>query len=235
MKNKIKNKLIEISNTTSQIVNQKTIRERVLILITGAVISLMIITEILLKPAIKSQSDIINKSQAIKQQNLSLDEQLKILHNGLNVDVLSDKKEEKNKLLLDQESLSNKLSLLTSNLIPPDKMSDVLHQALTEISGLKLIKVESLKSEALFLATNLEKNDKSNQEAKLDKPSLYKHGFRLTFNGQFFNILKYITKLESTNFKLLWGHFLYKVTKYPDAEITIDVHTLSDKEDLIGV
>ena len=63
---------------------------------------------------------------------------------------------------------------------------------------------------------------------------LFAHGFEMVLSGGYFQTLAFLQHLEAMD-GFYWQALDYRVGKYPKAEITIQINTLSLEEDWIGV
>ncbi|GEM_PF-486518 len=118
-----------------------------------------------------------------------------------------------------------------AELVPPEAIVSVLEEMLQPFSDLELVRVTSddphrVGSGALHEA----------DAAVLDATnSLYLHGLRLEIEGDFASTLEYLESIEDSPWHLLWDRFEYRVGDYPNARITIELHTISEQEEWIGV
>ena len=114
-----------------------------------------------------------------------------------------------------------------ADLIPPREIVSVLEELLAEDQSLKLISLRSRPPARIGSDQDLNGAD--------PKLGLYRHGLRIEIEGGFHATLNYLKRLENSEWNLLWDRFEFRVDQYPKATITIDLHTLSDREEWIGV
>jgi len=132
----------------------------------------------------------------------------------------------KNKTRLKQ--LNARLKKLTSQLgegekdfVSANKMATLLTDMLNQNNALKLVALDTLPSTAL---------SKSDQQSWV-----YRHGLSLTLQGSFIDTVNYLKSLESLPWLFSWDSVDYQVKKYPDAETTIRLYTLSFEENWLGL
>jgi len=101
-------------------------------------------------------------------------------------------------------------------LISPADMRQLLGNILTNKYRLVLIKFQNLPMHVI------ETSQLGNK--------IFEYGIVLQFQGDFFTTYKYLREIENLKWRLFWDKFNYKVIKYPLAEITLQIHTLSDQE-----
>ena len=68
-----------------------------------------------------------------------------------------------------------------------------------------------------------------------DTPQLYTHRLELTFSGRFFSVIDYLKVIEKIKKRIIWDSMSYQVTKYPVAEVTLTVITISDKAEWVEI
>jgi len=114
-----------------------------------------------------------------------------------------------------------------AELIPPRAIVSVLEELLAGDRNLKLLKLES--------QTPVRLGQHEDSPVSSTGLGLYRHGLRIEIEGDFNSTLSYLQQLEGSRWNLLWDRFEYRVQKFPTAVITIDLHTLSEREEWVGV
>lgn len=69
-------------------------------------------------------------------------------------------------------------------------------------------------------------------QAPAGRPALlYRHGVEITVRGSYHDMLAYMTALEALPTRMFWGQAHLEVEQYPNARLTLTLHTLSlDKQ-----
>jgi MSHA biogenesis protein MshJ len=57
----------------------------------------------------------------------------------------------------------------------------------------------------------------------------------IEFQGDFFSTLKYLRFLEEISGSFFWDSVSFKKVAWPEALVTLEIHTLSASEGFIGV
>lgn len=109
------------------------------------------------------------------------------------------------------------------DMVPADYMPELLGNLLGQVQGIKLIKFTSIAPVPL-LAVGDEK-----------KLNLYSHGIRMSLEGDYFSVMRFVEAVEAMPDKLYWKRLDYKVAEYPKGMIDIEVYTLSLNKDFISV
>lgn len=127
--------------------------------------------------------------------------------------------------VLEQQSkeLDKQLSFQMVDMVPADHMPALLSKLLEQVRGITLQEFRSIAPVALL---------EIGEEKKMN---LYSHGIRLTFQGDYFAILKFIQAIEAMPNKLYWKSMVYQVDEYPMANIVLELYTVSINKDFISV
>lgn len=199
-------------------------REKILGLIVAALFSGYIAYELLVFPIAKEIDTLSATVSTSYNQLNTLEAEL----DQVNIRIATDP----NEPLKDRiERLTARIEMLDSNfqeqineLIPADQMPKVLESLFTKSFKLSLIEMQSVEPVDLF-ANDAEKRD----------VSLYQHGVRLVFKGQFFDVQEFLSSIEQMPYQLYWHSLNYRVEEYPQAVVEIELFTLSSNEAFIGV
>ncbi|MFT6329317.1 MAG: MSHA biogenesis protein MshJ [Bermanella sp.] len=109
-------------------------------------------------------------------------------------------------------------------LVPPYAMPLVLEQLLAKAKKLRLMSMSSIPPSNIF-------NDDENAIG----PELFKHGLKIRFEGSFFDTRDFLISAEQMGWKLHWREILFEVNEYPQAQVDIELFTLSKSEAYINV
>jgi MSHA biogenesis protein MshJ len=124
------------------------------------------------------------------------------------------------------KSIDLALVRVTTGLVSPQEMTQLVEQMLLKNRGLQVIKVESLPAAPL-----LDKDGNANASGTM----VYKHGMRVELKGGYMDILRYLKSLEGLPWKVFWGQAVLKTEKYPDSKLDLLIYTLSTHEGWIGL
>ncbi|AWL10781.1 hypothetical protein HMF8227_00273 [Saliniradius amylolyticus] len=121
------------------------------------------------------------------------------------------------------EQLKQELSQKTTQLIPADRMRQVLSQLLQEHEGVSVLEVTSMPVSKLSVSEQVLSD------------TLYQRGFTIKMEGQYFQLQRYLADMELLPWELYWRRFDYRVTEYPTAQVTLELYTLSTNASFLGV
>lgn len=122
--------------------------------------------------------------------------------------------------------VDEQLAERTLRVISPRQMVTVLREVLEDASGLSLMSLRNLGSEAVL------------QEAAGEDeaaPRVFRHRVELVLRGEYFALLAYLEQLEGLDWQLQWDTLAIETVDYPRAEVTLELSTLSLAEDWVGV
>lgn len=119
-------------------------------------------------------------------------------------------------------------------LVPPYAMPLVLEQLLTKAKKLRLMSMSSIPPSNIF---NNDGNDINPQNIIHNAigPELFKHGLKIRFEGSFFDTRDFLISAEQMGWKLHWREILFDMNEYPQAQVDIELFTLSESEAYINV
>jgi MSHA biogenesis protein MshJ len=206
-----------------------TVREQLLLLVCGLMVFAIIIHMLLLEPRLlnneKTQKD-IERSQKELQ---SLMVQTQELSEALLIDANLPAKTRLNKLTQQILEIEQQLTQQTANLVPANQMPLMLEKVLATSNGLKVLSLESIPPTSVLV------NQPPTTFEKTAESDLYRHGIKLMVEGSYFDIQRYLAKLEALDWQFYWKRFDYKVSQYPLAVVELEIYTLSTNKAFIGV
>ena len=158
----------------------------------------------------------------------SLESQITVTKAQLQVDPDAGRKAEIARLKAALATVENNLKALEGSLVPPEQMNSLLEQLLASNTRLRLVSLKSL------APINLAAAGKTEEAAKLPLPAaqpnelgLYKHGVEIRLEGSYADLYAWMSQLESTQRKLLWGDVRFTVVEHPRSVLSLTVYTLS--------
>ncbi len=133
------------------------------------------------------------------------------------------RRDEIRQLVRQVDTIDEGIRNAVARLVPPEAAVEILEELLASDGRLALL---NLTSEAPRRLGPEETNGAS---------TLYQHGLRLEIRGDFAATLDYLRRLEASPWQLLWDRLEYRVEQHPEAHVTIEIHTLSEREEWVGV
>ncbi len=122
------------------------------------------------------------------------------------------------------------LKSVFNKLVPPQKITELLRNLLLQTSGLKLVSLSNEPVNAISFNDNENNDDRTTSESVL-----YEHATIIKLTGNYQQLYQYLLSLEQSDWGLFWDKLQYKVTEYPQADITLRVYTISTDKHWIGL
>ncbi len=217
----------------SSYLNALSVRERVMVLIIIIAIIYAIFDSMVFEKLNLQYQQLQTKQQDFteKQQILStafLENSEKIAENKRSSAEL---KQEINKAQLLLDDTEAQLSSVFDKLVPPTKITELLRSLLLKTNGLKLVSLNNEPVKKVILNENTDSDEKTSEPQSI----LYEHATIIKLTGTYQQLYQYLLALEQSGWGLFWDKMYYTVTDYPQAEITLRVHTISTNEYWIGL
>lgn len=200
--------------TIQSLVNARTSRERILLLITGSAFVASVLYSLLIAPINEQINTIQEEKNNLAGQYEATHAQLLALQGGEKKGLVKSTAEQQLEALLEKKNES--LLKFKSKIIPPTRIPYLLESMLRDLSDLKLVSLETL--ERAPFNSSKDSNDSS---------ALYKHRVRITFTGEYLNMLRYLKRVEKLPFPIGWESLEYKITRFPQAQIVLTIYMLS--------
>lgn len=129
------------------------------------------------------------------------------------------------------------LDELLGRFVPPSKVPALLEDVLDDFSGLKLIRLASQPAEPLLLKASAQSQDDGveHQEALQPQVKIYRHPIRMELEGGYADVIDYLLTLEQADWRFTWRKLEYVVEDYPNAQILIELETMSREKEWLGV
>ncbi len=214
-----------------------SVRERALILVTLLVALLLPTVMYVIEPAQKVQLKMSTDIAKLKAANAN--KHLDILT------LKSSQRKDPNQLLRTQiEQRRQQLSVLnqklldqSQQLVSPQAMLGVLEHLLAKHQGVELVSVNKAAPQRFSLAA-AGGSDAAEQAEKPEaeqEAGLYRHDLTVVVKGGFFEVIDYLQALEELPRGFFWDSIDYQVQTYPEAEVSLKIHTLSMDRGWLGV
>ena len=172
------------------------------------------------------QQDFTDQQQVLTTELLESAE--KIAENRRGSDEL---KQEMDKIQIKLDNTESQLNSVFDKLVPPTKITELLRSLLLKTNGLKLVSLNNEPVKKIILNEQKDTEEKSSEPESL----LYEHATVIKLTGNYQQLYQYLLALEQSDWGLFWDKMHYTVTKYPQAEISLRVHTISTDEYWIGL
>lgn len=198
-------------------------RER--ILLSGMLLAVAGFTldSVLIRPLEQERSQLVAGSLQGADRLRELEAQIGAIHNPILTEDERRSRDEIRQLEQQIAEIDREISGAVSRLVPPEAAVDVLEELLAHDDRLELVALTS------------EVPRRLGPEETQGNSTLYQHGLRIEIQGDFAAALDYLNRIEQSRWQLLWDRFELEVQGFPAARITLELHTLSEREEWVGV
>lgn len=202
-----------------------TMREKVLSLISGLVLVLFGGFVWLVEPVQIEIEKLTQNVERQKSQLGQLDLQIKAVEFELQEDPDEPLRKSRERFQQQIVDIDEALREQTVDLIPANKMPEVLEKILEQSKKLKVLRMDSIPPVQMM-------DINSDSGARVN---LFQHGVLLVIEGSFFDIWSYLNEIENLEWRFYWKRFDYVVEQHPKSVAEIELYTLSTSRAFIGV
>ena len=219
-------------------------RERWLVACALFAVVFVVINSLLISPVVARQKIMSTELATDQAQIQNLNQQISVYTNQAVIDPDAINKQRKSELNSQLNTLETQLSGLQNTLISPDKMPELLRSLLKKNGKLQLVELKTLPTKGLLEAESADKNTaastapptENNNTNKVDasKPDspVFKHGVEITVEGQYLDLLEYVSDLEKMPWHVLWSKAALNEEQpvsnvWPTNRLKLTVYTLS--------
>lgn len=210
-------------------INERTLRERILILLFGMIFIWFIFDIALLLPHKQKVLAISDQINVLKRQTIDLRTQILSIQNAKQAATPKETSQKKQLLEKQMADLNREIKQISEHLVKSSEMASLLENFLSQHQHLKLIEIKNLPPQSI-----LSENDTKEAE-KLNHSALFIHPLVLIFEGSYFQTIQYLENLEKMPWRFFWDELDYQVIAYPEARITLKLHTMSEEPGWLGI
>ena len=209
-------------------VSELTLRERLMLLIAGLVLLFYPAYNLLIEPWLQESQMLQAQLHSQKQQIIQTEDLINTIKSQLKTDPNKTLQVQRQQLLSQLKELEVEFREKAAEVVSPELMASLLKRVLNSSHSLKLSELSSIKPTPLL---SLNKNE---LPEGAEAATLYSHGIKLKLTGTYFNIYHFLLKLEALPEKFYWKQLSYQTLEYPQANVEIEIYTLSTQKEFIG-
>ncbi len=227
-------------------IDGRILRERVLIFLTLLAV-VFLLWQLLVQSSIDKTTKALESERAkITREQQELETKITTLTMAMASDPAIAKHKDIDTLRANIGEVEGRLAGLSQGLISAEQLPKVLQDVLARTASIELREVRTLPVTELQLAAPVAPrgvNPPSTQQGNpattiqnyVTSTGVYKHSVIIRVAGTYPELLKLLLAIEDLQWKFYWDSLDYRVKQYPNAEIDIQVFTLSSEEGLFGV
>lgn len=226
------NKFKQQWHSLAERVDAMSLRERALIFLAAALVLATLVNMLLIDPLLSRQSVLSKQIVQTQTQTKALQTQVQALATTRNVDPDEALRARLQQLQQDMASADTTLLDFQSGLVPPQQMSSMLEDILLRNRALRLVTLKTLPTQNLAAAVEeavaqAAENQAASAQPAAPQAGVFRHGVEITVQGSYADLLRYLTAMESSPYRMFWGKADLKADAYPKATLTLTLYTLS--------
>lgn len=98
----------------------------------------------------------------------------------------------------------------------------LLRELLNQASSVKVQSAQALPAELIY------------QDEVDEETGIFRHRLQLVIRGNFYSLSNYLQQLQQLDWSFYWQRLDYKVLEAPEAELTIEIYTISLERDYVA-
>ncbi len=213
-------------------VDAMSLRERALIFLAAALVLVTLVNTLLIDPLLSRQRMLSQQIVQAQTQTNILQAQIQAMVTAQNADPDAALRARMQQLQQELASADTTLLDFQSGLVPPRQMPAMLKDILLRNRALRLVSLKTLPPQNLAAAAQTAAAQTSpGQTAPGQNPAqqaaMFRHGVEITVEGSYADLLRYLTAMESSPWRMFWGKADLKADSYPKATLTLTLYTLS--------
>ena len=219
---------------------QLQLRERRLIYLASLVLLLWFGALYAVEPLWQSLQASKQQQKLVLQQMAQLQQQVDTVLQVLNTDPNTQIRSQISQSEQKRDELSQQIKQLTGRYVSPEQMLPLLQDVLKSSPGVKLLRMRSLQAEPVSLAPAPQVAAPAPAVATPGQsmpaaPLLYLHKTEISFSGQYAQLQRLLQQLEQLPWQLHWHQLEYKVSEHPQAELRLELETISEQADYLRI
>lgn len=205
--------------------NALSTRERLIIVFSMLVVILFVWWSLFASPLLAESKSLQEQSNGLEREVGTMQLTTQSIRGRLAKGVHQTQVQQLEVLRQELARINAVLKEKTLELIEPNEMFALMQQLVFADSKLKLTGLKRKQVSAVF----------KDEKEKREQPQIYRHVMHMQFEGGYQDTLKYVSKLEALDWKLIWDRISLKTLDYPRMQVEIELSTLSDSQHWVGL
>lgn len=197
-------------------IDAASLRQRVLVFLTAAVVLLLFGNALLLQPQRAKQKRLAAETAQYQKELNSLQAEVARLLGASGIDGDGTARKRQSALRAELSVLNSRLAGEERRFTAPERMRAVLEEMLSRHKALTLVDLRTLAVVPIAPGAS-----------PATTASMYRHGIELTVRGTYGELYDYLRMLEELPSQLYWSAAELSVTEHPVLTLKLRVHTLS--------
>ena len=207
-------------------VDAMTLRERAMIFLATALVLVTLVNTLMIAPLSERQQRMSQQIVDTQTKISAMQMQIQAMMTVHSTDPNAPLRVRMAKLEADAAATSQALHTIQSGLVAPQQMPVLLEDILRRNQGLRLVALQTLPMENLATTLNVSE-PKLASNPVTPEMAVFKHGVEITVEGNYTDLLNYLTTMESSPWRMFWGKAQLTADAYPKSTLVLRLHTLS--------
>lgn len=204
-------------------VDAMSLRERALIFLAAVLVLVVLMNALFIDPLLARQRKLSQEIVQTQVKTSALQAQIQTMTAAQSADPDAALHARLKQMQQEMAGADSALLDFQSGLVSPQQMPAMLQDILGRNRGLRLVSLKSLPTENLAeAAAAAQSGTQTSAEA-----GVYRHGVELTLEGSYADLLRYLTEMEASPYRMFWGKADLSADSYPKATLTLTLYTLS--------
>ncbi|MDJ0833338.1 MAG: hypothetical protein QNJ69_07415 [Gammaproteobacteria bacterium] len=206
-------------------INALSLRERGIITLSVIIAMVFLWWNFYLQPVQQKMDSIEQGNRLLTGEIESLQVAMQAIQERIQQGVHKSEEEKLALLQAELDQINEVLEQKTLALIDPDEMFELMQELIFAESKLKLTELKRKEVKPLF----------ETEESDEGQPKIYRHSMQMSLRGRYRDVLNYVASMENLEWKLLWDRITLKTAEYPMIDVDIEISTLSDNQNWVGL
>ena len=203
--------------------NQLQQREKLLLWASSLLLTGWLLAVYWIEPMWQVQVTREKQLQTLQRQQQEAQQLSAGLRQQLSGNMADDYRQRITALQAQQQQLNEQIKQSASHFISAEQMVALLQNVLQSSQGVQLKSLHSAAAEPVRLQG----------QQDTDTALLYQHKLTLTISSRYANLYQVLQRMEQLPWLVNWAALQYQVTEYPQADMTLELITVSENEDFI--
>lgn len=218
----------------NEFIDAKTLRERTMIFLMVAAILGALFHMMLIEPLLTKQARLTRQLQDQEARSAAMQMVAQVALAQRRVDPNAENRARLAALNARLAEMDKQLGDLGSQVVPPQQMPRLLQNLVAQNQGLQLASIKTVPASDL-ISESVAAPATGAASSMVAKVPIYKHGVEIQVIGGYHDLLRYVTQLENSPWRMYWNDAHLKVENFPQSRLTLKVYTLSLEKSWLSV
>lgn len=209
-------------------INALALRQRILIFMMAALALVTLLYSVLLNPLMQQKQQLSQQITENKGKINTLQLKIQTHPAARHIDQNAPLRARLEHFKAVSANLRQDFNSIKNGLVTPQQMPMLLKDILRGNQSLRLTSMKTLPTQRLGVSADADVTKiPNNMASPMPEVGAYKHGFEITLQGEYLDILGYLSAIEASPWRVFWGSADLNADTYPKTVLTLKIYTLS--------